>query len=211
MGLRARQNGGGKVRQGGGGGRGNGNGSPGGRGNNGSSQVADTWDPANKGTNVLLSNGNLTARVSSYLQCALSTGTKTTGKLYFEFLVGTQANNLGMIGIARSNQNPNGAVAAAAATQQGSGAWAQGGSSGSAWVAGDVIGMAVDLSTMVVTAYKNNVANGTITAASLIGLPIKLVASQNNDLASQYTFTLRTTTAEFSYSPPSGYIAWGTV
>jgi len=42
MGLRARQNGGGKIRQSGGGGRGGGNGSPGGRGNNGNSPSLTT-------------------------------------------------------------------------------------------------------------------------------------------------------------------------
>lgn len=209
--LRARQNGGGTVR--GGKGRGNGNGSPGGRGNNSNPEVASIWDPANKGSGVVLSNGNLTANVGAadYPNLwALSDTTRSSGKLYFEILVGTQTNGNGQIGIIGAAQNPNSASTTAPyRLQSGGGGSGPGGVNGSAWwnLTNPVVGVAVDVSAGTCQFYLNGVANGSSAVAAISG-PFKIYAWQADGSPQTYLFTIRTTTASFSYSPPSGYISW---
>lgn len=60
-----------------------------------------TWNPADKGANITLSGGNLTATTSAFAWDAVRTTiSKSTGKWYFEMSI--TANNLGFSGIGKS-------------------------------------------------------------------------------------------------------------
>lgn len=221
MSLRARQNGGGKIRQGGG--RGNGNGSPGGRGNNGGGPpaVADTWDPTRKSASTTLSNGNLTAAAAggSFGDWNMSVGIKsTTGlKAYFEIQINT-IGGASRVGVAAGDQtvggiDVNGYVAinpvdglvytSAGSTESGSG-----------YANGDIIGVTVDWSLGQNNGeykfYKNNVLNGRAYGQVLpvIG---KITIGFFDASFTAHTFTMRTTAAEFSYAVPSGFTEWGAI
>ena len=170
----------------------------------------DTWDPANKGSNVTLSNGDLTANVAFDGQWALSVDSKSSGLLYFEALIGTQSTLFGFIGIAGAAQDPNsGTQTPPNMLQRGSGNVSGGTSNNNGaagWASGDVVGVAVDVAGKTVYFYKNNVANGSVILSTFAGA-FRIAAHQSWG-GGNYNFTLRTTTAEFSYSPPTGYTPW---
>src|SRR5262249_50630625 len=48
--------------------------------------TATTWNPADKGANITLSNGNLTIANSSTVAAVRGTTSKTTGKVYYEMV-----------------------------------------------------------------------------------------------------------------------------
>lgn len=177
-------------------------------------EVADAWSATTKGADVTLSNGNKTATISGNTgDWAVSTTTKTSGKWYWEFLVTTQtAGGFTYLGLAENTypvENTGAPGAADGMLQRNTGAFSTGGgTAGSAYSNGDVIGMTYDFSTGILTCYKNNVANG-ISPACTATLPLRLAFMVVLNAPS--VVTLRTTTAEFSYTPPSGYLPWGTV
>jgi hypothetical protein len=157
-----------------------------------------------------------------YQDWALSTGSKTTGKWYFELeIVSWAAFSAFSFGIVESNQNPENTVAA---ENQGnmmrvrSSGWSPAltpVNNGIAFSAGDIAGFAVDLTTNppTVQCYLNNSAvnggNGTAQGTSTSGAwKIGAIQTWNNGLSA--VINLRTISSQFTYSPPSGYTSWGT-
>ena len=209
MSLRARQNGGGKVRNAGG--RGGGNGSPGGRGNS-NSEVIDTFDPANLGAAMTLSNGNKTATGTSFSNFATSVRQKaqSSGKWYVEYVIGTFADINGYVGPVGASQTGGPSYVLGHVMQNASGVIDGGGtgSNGSSWTTGDIIGVALDMSGAsgcTCSYYKNGVANGSRTETTTTARKMGFYCANTGT----HVATIRTTTAEFSYSPPSGYLPWG--
>lgn len=176
-------------------------------------QVADAWSAVTKGADVTLSNGNRTATISGNTgDWAVSNTTKTSGKWYWEGLITTVGAGLTYFGLAENTypvENTGAPGAADGMLQIRSGGFSTGGgTAGSAWVSGDIVGLAYDFATGILTAYKNGVANGTSPACTAT-LPLRIALMTVT--AAPTEVTLRTTTAEFSYSPPTGYLPWGTV
>ena len=86
------------------------------------------------------------------------------------------------------------------------------GDSGSAWVAGDVLGVAVDLTLGVFQAFKNNVAlpGGTVSFTPS-AVNFKILGHGNTDnLGSTNNIggILRIVEADFDYPVPDGYTSW---
>lgn len=208
MSLRARQNGGGKIRNGGG--RGAGNGSPGGRGNAGA--TPDTWQPSPIGADWALSNGNLTATGSGQngnWVVTANTG-KGAGKVYWEILVVAKNSTFDYTGLVISTKGTGNTGVQGASFEmlwKADGNWSvAGGTAPAAFATNDVLGFAFDFSTGKIRAFKNNVEQGLSPAFSAT-TPYK-IGCTNTFGSSPNTFTLRTSAASQSYSPPAGYVAW---
>jgi hypothetical protein len=80
---------------------------------------------------------------------------------------------------------------------------------GAAYVSGDIIGVAVDITNNTIIFYKNGVSQGTITGLSLSGFSWYAATGNANNQANQkvdYNFGQR----PFSYTPPTGYVALNT-
>jgi hypothetical protein len=80
---------------------------------------------------------------------------------------------------------------------------------GAAYVGGDIIGVAVDITNNTIIFYKNGVSQGTITGLSLSGFSWYAATGNANNQANQkvdYNFGQR----PFSYTPPTGYVALNT-
>ena len=182
-----------------------------GRGPSGPSEVASTWDPANVGADITLSNLDKTAACGGQTgDWAISTGSKTAGKLYFELVADASNSDFcyaGVVATAKGKENTGVQGASTEMLWKRNGAWSVGGGTApAAFVTGDILGFAFDFSTMKIRAFKNNVEQGLSPAATIVGA-IKIGFTHTFG-TSPNTFTIRTTTAEFSYAPPTGYIAW---
>lgn len=165
-----------------------------------------TWDPANKGANVVLSGGDLIANVVVNNQMALVTNGKSSGKLYFELLVGSMTADYGRVGVEDITANPNGAITSFAYRSNGALA---GGSPGLPWTNGDVLGFTIDFTVMpnpLVTAYVNNVLS---TSKDVLGgVTYSPAVDQNYGSGYSFPFTLRPDAASQTYSPPAGFSPW---
>lgn len=170
--------------------------------------VYATWDPANKGANLALTGGNLTATtvLGNNNSGVRSTVGKSSGKPYWENK--HTASNEGNTGICDSSYNFAGYLGgdthgvsydsndgklyynnAAVAT------------GGATYILNDVIGMALDVGASTIAFYKNNVLQYTYTF-SLTGT----IYAANGD------FGTASSTANFgatalTYTPPTGYTA----
>lgn len=180
-----------------------------------------TFDPTKKGASAALSGGNLTMTVSaSSPNEALATSGYTTGKRYFEMYVSTagviRAVGISSAGGSTSYDTDLGQEAGEYA-MRGDGnsyfAGSYGGTVGPTYTAGDVIGVAIDHSTRKVWWAKNNTwmagnpAAGTgamVTYAT--GLGTIFAAAQG---FSGTVIVARFAAADQSYSPPSGFSAYG--
>lgn len=206
--LRARSNVTGKVR---GGGRGA-------NGRAGGVQIAQTWDPLRITTpSTTLSNGDLTGTITASPRWLFSTGSKAlqSGKWYFEIQwTGGAGDPFHYLGVCVTGTASNGGVPTDSCMQRGNGASATGtGTAGSAWADGDILGFAVDMTVaaqITITVYKNNVANGDASRSALTG-PNYTIAHAFTSGTLTRALTIRTTSSECTYSPPSGYLHWGTV
>ena len=83
-----------------------------------------------------------------------------------------------------------------------------GASYGASFDEGDVIGVAYDGTARTVTFYKNNVSQGTAFTGLVTGFPNykPAIGTGLNSETAQFRFT----TANFTYTPPTGYSEWGT-
>src|SRR3990167_4654872 len=166
-----------------------------------------TWNPSDKGANVTLSNGNLTASFDTSDNAVRSTISKSSGKWYWElsFDSGTNAD---FGGIALSTAALTDYVGADA---NGYGWWASNGwvmNSGapvatySTLAAGDIIGIALDLDGGILTMYKNNTAQ----SATITGLSgTWFAAISRRGVAASITANFGATA--FTYTPPTGFNA----
>lgn len=192
-----------------------------------------TFDPANKGTQVVLSNSNKNMTMSSGgglagWELALITTSKTSGKFYLEYLVvAVTAGQEGemLFGFALNNQNLNGYI-----TASGDAGYVSGTSSSPGNVSGVVVGPAnIPTYTVVandVIAYAldfgagkgwmsyNNTYVGSPGAGTnpsftwTTGSPWFGVASVNFAADPLATMTLHTAVSTVKYSPPSGFSTW---
>ncbi len=69
--------------------------------------MATTWDPANAGSTIVFSNGNLTVHTGASTNGVFSTTSKSAGKLYFEYAEVNASNNFTGIGLANASAPVN--------------------------------------------------------------------------------------------------------
>lgn len=164
-----------------------------------------TWNPADKGAAITLSNGNLTAAAST-ANGVRSTISVSTGKWYWEMTIDSSlVNNIVAIGdstttLANSPGQDTHAWGYFEATGQSfhNAALA---AYGSSYTTGDVIGVALDAGGGSVTFYKNNVSQGALT---LTGVSTPYFAmTGSGGTTSQATANFGATA--LTYAPPAGY------
>lgn len=171
-----------------------------------------TWNPSDKGGGVVLSNGNLTASVSTTPTdggCVRSTIGKSSGKWYWEITANsTQYTTVAVM---------NGTDSVASGTFPGAGPggymyyglsgtkYNNGGSTsyGASFAISDIIGVKLDMTAGTIEFLKNNVSQG----VAFTGLSGTMYAATGN-----YTINVNLCTANFgatafTYSVPSGYNA----
>jgi hypothetical protein len=181
---------------------------------------AVTWNPADKLSSVILSNGNLSAVASiSSLGGVRATVAHSTGKRYFEVLVVVvdAGNNCPYVGI----QSASAPLDSKTGTSTGRG-WAQQGSDAYVWdngtfagpysaiANGDVIAFAVDFDSGKAWVAKNNVwrtgdpSAGTSPLWSDIAGTLYPAAfvSPNSPV------TARFASSDWTYAPPTGFVQW---
>lgn len=167
--------------------------------------IAATWDPANKGVNTTLSNGNLTASNSTAgADTTFAAIGKTSGKWYFEVTV--SSSSALALGVANGSQTTSqypGQTANAIGYGYNGLIYYNGGTphTYSTYTSGDVIGIAYDAGAGTVTFYKNGVSQGSPTA-TLTGTIYPVVGSLGS---ASYTVTANFGASPFIYTPPSGY------
>lgn len=192
-----------------------------------------TWDPLNKGSNIVLTNSNLTvsnASAGASTQFARSTTSRSTGKYYVEMSVdnftgGQTGPGLGACNASASvNALPgvdiNGFVQTLGNNANFQGWWfnnVQQNNSLIATAIGQRLCMAFDIDNLKVWWRINNGnwnGNGSADPAagtngwslsSLAAGPYYLVGYSNRNDA---TGTLKPTSGDWSYSAPSGFSAW---
>lgn len=172
-----------------------------------------TWNPSDKGVDVTLSGGDLTASISNaHAHAVRSTTSKSSGKWYFEVTLG--ANPTGIVGLANATANMSEAAnnitisANAIGYFPGAGTIQQNNTTHQSGLAtattGDVIGVAYDQGAGTVKFYKNNVALGVADTHVPSGALFAVLGG--------YGFTFDSTTdfgaTNFVYTPPSGFSAW---
>lgn len=175
--------------------------------------MATTWNPSDKGAAVTLSGGNLSASVTGASSDGVrATTSKASGKYYFELSVpATSSVSNEAIGLADATwavtsislgqdthgicYRPDGAIKYNAATLTTAAAWAN----------GDLIAVAFEPG-VGVKFYRNNVLVWTETTNYPSGT---LYAAYGGDGAgTARTDTVNFGATSFTYTPPSGYIAY---
>jgi len=188
--------------------------------------VAATLDPANKGSLITLSNGNLTATRGAGAAAygsVISTTSKTTGKHYFEVHIDSCPTvSYIIVGIGASYATAAPAIGVSATSY---GFYQDTGQKynnnvlaayGSHFNSGAVIGVAVDMTNGKIWFSVNNAwvasgdpAAGTGAAYSGITGPQFAMASPYQNATPTDAVTFRFAAAAQTYSPPSGFTAWG--
>lgn len=172
----------------------------------GAGTVYATMNPADKGTGIVLSNGNLTVGGATVNNAVRATIGKSAGKWYWE-AQGVSAFS-GIIGVGNATASLatycggdiNGWSYSAAAFKYNNNA---GVAYGSAWTANtDVIGIALDMNAGTVTFYLNNLAMGTA-FTGLTGTLYPMV-SGNTGIAAG-AITMHFGAATLAYTPPAGF------
>jgi trimeric autotransporter adhesin len=167
--------------------------------------AAVTWNPSDKNSDFVLSNGNLTALVSGATTgIARATVGKSTGKWYWE--VKPAAGSFTMFGVAqaghslsayvgstiRSYYNFNGNKYDTATTAY-----------GASYSSTDTVGVALDMDSGTLTFYKNGVSQGTA-FTGLTGTWYPSVTAMG-DAGDGGTANFGATA--FTHTPPSGFVA----
>lgn len=166
-----------------------------------------TWNPSDKGTNLTLSGGNLTATVGAGGGAVRSTIGKSSGKWYWEVTRNAGGTDC-VIGIANSSAGLNAAIGLDA------NGWGYIGSNGNklnnsssvaygaTYASTDVIGVALDMDAGTVVFYKNNVSQGTA-YTGLTGTIFAAFGTGNtgDNVTANFGATALT------YSPPGGFNA----
>lgn len=167
-----------------------------------------TLSPTDKSPNISLSGGNLTAtsNVAGW-KSVKSTISKTSGKWYFEVqFTNTFQRIIGYGTAATLVSNFAGASADSGGYYSQTGAkYNNGGQTayGAAFVAGDVVGVALDIDAGTITMYKNGVSQG-VMYSTLGGGTIFAMLSLNDTLQS---VTANFGATAFVHSVPAGFNA----
>ena len=184
-----------------------------------------TWNPSDKGSNITLTNGDRTAAqtVSGSFHSVRATHGKTTGKHYFE-VRHDQANTApySLIGVCTSAHSMSSGSLADDANgfayyeQTGEKFTNGAGSSyGASYTAGDVVGVALDMTSGKIWFAKNGVWQNSGNPAAGTGEAFSGLAGTMFAALSIYSGNPRTTmtgrfkAADFTYSPPAGFSAYG--
>ncbi len=186
-----------------------------------------TWNPGDKSSEISLSGGDLTATRATTINnnaAVRATSSKDSGKCYFEIsidTVGTSGGDYSIYGIASAGLSLNNYVGSTTGSygyeyatgnkyNNGTGA-----AYGSTLTAGDVLGIAVDLDNGKIWFSKNNTwqasgdpASGTNPAYTGLAGVFFPAASIYKMSTIQHQLTSRFKSADFSFSPPSGFSAW---
>jgi len=177
-----------------------------------------TWNPSDKSTSVVLSNGNLTASFSETSQRgARGVHGKTSGKYYFEVTVDAAVDD-GEIGVSRAGADLENLVASlryvwrALSPQYWNGTVSE--SASTTWSgATPVLMVAYDTATGKVWFGKNGAWNSSADPAAGTGAHITFATGntifphiQVSDAAGQITANFGA--SAFTYTPPSGFSGW---
>ena len=171
-----------------------------------------TWNPSDKSAGVSLTNGNLTASVSTSGSdggSVRATIGKSSGKWYFEFTAGSAFYAL--IGL----MTPSAYVGPSSypgADTGGYNYYAQGvkfnggsqGAYGGTYTAGDIIGVAVDFDARTITFYKNGTNLG---AAFTFSAGLTLFPATGNYTINAVLGTANFGATAFAYPVPAGHNA----
>ncbi len=167
-----------------------------------------TWNPSDKSTSAVLTNGNLTNTGSTpgIWAGVRSTIGKSSGKWYWEVTIGAPSDGYIFTGIANSSwlldatifadANGWGYTGVSGAKANGAGEVAY----GSTYTNGDIIGVALDMDGKTITFYKNGVSQG----QAFSGLSGTLYAI-TGPLTGSNAGTANFGATNFAYTPPAGY------
>lgn len=180
-----------------------------------------TWDPDNKATSITLSEDNLTAGTitTAWLSVRSATG-KSEGKFYFELELTTSV----------TNNNMGGVVGAAALLTTYIGAssvgWAYNMAGGNKWnddvqtaygsslVAGDILGVAVDMDSGKIWFALNNVWQDSGAPEAGTGSAFDNLSGEVFPAGSVYSLgnelTISGVENTLAYAPPTGFSEWAT-
>lgn len=172
-----------------------------------------TWNPADKAAALVLSNSyrDVTSTGGSW-NSVRGVTSKDSGKWYYEcHMVAVKSGTPeAMFGVANSVATLSGTYIGASVAGRGyqvQGGFTYGGTytgSKPAFAAGDVVGMALDITGNTLSIYKNNVYQGQFT--SLPTAPLFPGASIATDVETK--IRLVTLGAHQTYAPPAGFTAW---
>ena len=179
------------------------------------SKPPTTWNPFDKQVGITLSGNNLVATSTSISDGVRGTNSKSSGKHYFEITLTGGANNA-FIGIASSSWDSSSQLASDAnsACYVNNFITVNGFSpmvSVTSLAIGDVVGVAVDVSSHKIYWAKNNVWQNSASPSDGTG-GLDYVTTGPVFPAFFANVTGRTATLAVStltYSPPSGFNAWG--
>jgi len=172
-------------------------------------RVYATFNNADKGGGVTLSNGNRTVAIATTPTdggSVRSTIGKSTGKWYWEFTVQSSQSTVAVMNLTDS-------VAAQTYPGLGSGGWMyyglngnkynNGGTAGygATFTTGDVIGVKLDMTAGTIEFLKNNVSQG----VAYSGLTGTLYAATGNYSLNVTLGTANFGASAFTYTVPSGY------
>lgn len=165
-----------------------------------------TWNPADKGTDITLSSGNLLATQSNaHWAFVRSTIGKSSGKWYWESTV--QSSTYFQVWVQDTNGDLNTGIAGVVPVgcSYNSTDWGKvinwvSGTYGASYTTWDIIGTALDMDSWNITFYKNWVSQGAISGLS----GTQYAANSIYQGSSIINFGA----TAFAYSVPSGYNAW---
>lgn len=200
--------------------------------------ITVTWNPSDKATQFTLSNGDKSASHSGVgtLGLVRANTSRSTGKWYLEYFIEptnngnlTSARGRPGVGINTSATSVNPSQIIGLNDNYGFAnvydgivqGLTSGFSGGVSMATSDVIGMAVDFDALKIWFARNNTFNGNPAAGT--GYPVNASGSPHSLMegypASYFPamcsafggfVTARFKTADFTYSPPSGFTSWET-
>ena len=168
-----------------------------------------TWNPSDKGSNIVLSGGNLTSTNSGGGSVRANLA-KSSGKWYWEVKVLATGTGTISIGVADSSAN----LTTYAGFDAHGWAYLQTGSKftagtpngyGSAYGINDIIGVALDMDSPSLKFYLNNTLQGVAYTSSL-GTPLYPIVGAGGGASGESLLTNFGASA-LTYSPPAGYNA----
>lgn len=173
---------------------------------NTSGKTYATWNPADKAASFALSSGNLVNTTSNVAGQVRGTIGKSSGKWYWEFVL-SGSITANVTGVSKTTSSVN------TATGNDTSSWgynnngllytnSSGSAYGSSSVAGDVIGVALDMNAGTLVFYKNGVSMG-VAATGLSGTLYPSSGMRNG--GSGVVVTANFGATPFTYAPPAGY------